>query len=143
MKKKEKFLRCKLVKGNSGITLIGIYEKEVEKEVEKEGKKVKETVKEVIEKPEIHLSVSELDKKIKEKLIIYGLFVKVQRATAGLKSEEKKLETWKETIQILKQGNWERKPSQEKTIEKAKQDLINSIKDPILKEKLKKELGLA
>ena len=139
----KKFLRCKLEKTEDGVKLLGIYEVEVEKEVEKQGKKVKETEKVEIEELEEEIKISELDQRIKEKLEIYGLYVKVQRAAAGLKSEEKKLETWKQIIKSLKNGEWERKTDNTKLIEKAKLDLINSISDPKLRKKIKKELGLA
>ena len=145
MKKKEKkpiFLRCRLEKTETGIKLVGIYQTEVEKEKEVNGKKqvVKEKVE--IEKTEAYLNVDELKDEIKKKLVVYGLYVKVHRANAGVKNETKRLENWKEIIEILRSGNWERKPNETKVMEKAKQELLNSIRDPELKQKLKKELGL-
>ena len=137
--KKPVFLKCKLEKTETGVKLIGIYETEIE--IEKNGKK--EIEKKEIEKTEDYLAVEELDQKIRKKLEVYGLFVKVQRVNAGVTDEKRKLENWKQTISMLKNGDWERKPDPKKAMEKAKLELINSISDPKLKEKLKKELGLA
>ncbi len=93
-------------------------------------------------KPIEHINIKELTDEITRKLTVYGLFVKIQRSSAGLKNPADKKRAWLDTIQALKQGTWERKTDPSKVIEKAKMELISSIKDPALREKLKKELGL-
>ena len=93
---------------------------------------------EVIEELRIH----ELNPLIQKKLTVYGLFVKVQRSTAG-KSGQEKAKAMLDTVKALRQGEWNKKQDTQSIKEKVKAELIESIKDPKLKEKLKKELGLA
>lgn len=52
------------------------------------------------------LSIAELSDDIVRKLAVYGAFVKIQRSTAGLDTEEQKVQAMKRAIEALRNGQW-------------------------------------
>jgi len=64
----------------------------------------------------MEISPSKLQKPIQDKLILYGLYVKLQRATAGAKTEMEKEQKIRAVATALIEGNWEAKPSSHKAV---------------------------
>jgi len=58
----------------------------------------------------VELNVAELSPEIQQRLAVYGAYVKLSRAAAGLKTDEERIAAVERTANALREGRWMDRP---------------------------------